>query len=561
MLNKINTRKKFHFSLIIIIIILQCLVLYFWYIETEKDNRLKEVSANVAIASDGSYHISKSYSKLNESQAFLQDYIKNKNKKSLLKYYESLDGLSKYLDSLDLVLEKSIKSKDEINYLKQNLDSVLSSKTFMISKNDESNLHKFNYDGILNSVNVDSIVTTDSVAKKGLFSRLGDAIFNKKNIQKEKLKIIISYKYQNKLRTGEIKDEIENILKASDKFYTDKMKSLEDSYYISDKNNLKLYKLNAKLFESSIKLIDSFNDSLNSLKNKNTNNFTEVTKQYSKERNYIIFLLTLLMLLFSLILYRFTRFAFQLENKLISSQKQILNNLEYKNKIIGMISHEIRSPLSIISIYSKMVGSKVDDKEVKEVFKSIEYTTSTLLLLSGQILEYSKNENKKMELVKTQFNLNDVITKIVDPLSPLALTKGNELKVQISILKNFVVSSDATKISQLFYNLVGNAIKFTENGTISITIISSKILVNEVNLFVEVEDTGAGISEDDLKNVFEDFYQGSNGFNNVGVGLGLKICKEIVELFGGTIEIESQYGMGTKVKFNLLLDLIDSKSV
>lgn len=558
MLNKLNTRKKFHFSLIIIIIILQCLVLYFWYIETEKDNRLKEVTDNVSIASDGSYHISKSYSKLNESQAFLQDYIKNKNKKSLLKYYESLDGLNKYLDSLDIVLDKSIKSKAEIKYLKQNLDSVLSSKTFMISKNDESILNKFNYDGILNSVNVDSIVTMDSVAKKGLLSRLGDAIFNKKNIQKEKLKIIISYKYQNKLRTGEIKDEIENILKASDKFYTDKMKTLEDSYYISDKNNLKLYKLNAKLFESSIKLIDSFNDSLNSLKNKNTNNFTEITKQYSKERNYIIFLLTLLMLLFSLVLYRFTRFAFQLENKLVSSQKQILNNLEYKNKIIGMISHEIRSPLSIISIYSKMVGSKVDDKEVKEVFKSIEYTTSTLLLLSGQILEYSKNENKKMELVKTQFNLNDVITKIVDPLSPLALTKGNELKVQISILKNFVVSSDATKISQLFYNLVGNAIKFTENGTISITIISSKVVANKVNLFIEVEDTGAGISEDDLKNVFEDFYQGSNGFNNVGVGLGLKICKEIVELFGGTIEIESQYGMGTKVKFNLLLDLIDA---
>lgn len=379
----------------------------------------------------------------------------------------------------------------------------------------------------------------------------------KKNIQKEKLKIIISYKYQNKLRTGEIKDEIENILKASDKFYSDKMKKLEDSYYISDKNNLKLYKLNTKLFESSVNLIDSFNNSLNSLRNKNTDNFTEVTKEYLKERNYIILLLTLLMLLFSIILYRFTRFAFQLEKKLINSQKQILNNLEYKNKIIGMISHEIRSPLSIISIYSKMVSSKVDDKEVMDVFKSIEYTTSTLLLLSGQILEYSKNEHKKMELVKAQFNLNDVITKISNPLIPLALTKGNELKIEKNISKDFLVLSDATKISQLFYNLVGNAIKFTENGTISIVIAVDKISAQKINLFVEVTDTGAGISEDDLKNIFDDFYQGSNGFNNVGVGLGLKICKEIVELFGGTIEVESQYGAGTKVKLNLLIDLID----
>lgn len=558
MLNKINNRKKFHFSLIIFIIVLQCLVLYFWYIETENDNKLRNLSTDVTIANDGAYYTTKSYSKLNKSQVFLQDFIKNKNKKSLLKYYESLDGLNSYLDSLDIVLKKGEKSMEEIYFLKQNLDSVLSSKIFMISKKDESTYNRFNYDGILNSVNVDSIVTKDSVARKGLFSRLGDAIFNKKNIQKEKLKIIISYKYQNKLRTGEIKNEIENILKTSDKFYSDNMKKLEDAYYISDKNNLKLYKLNAKLLESSINLIDLFNNSLNSLKNKNNDNFTEITKKYLKQRNYIIFLLTLLMLLFSIILYRFTRLAFQLENKLVTSKKIILNNLEYKNKIIGMISHEIRSPLSIISIYSKMVSSKVDDKEVKEVFKSIEYTTSTLLLLSGQILEYSKNENKKMELINTQFNLNDVLVKIVDPLTPLALTKGNKLRVEKNISKQFIVLSDPTKISQLFYNLVGNAIKFTENGTISIEIFSNKVSSKKINLLIEVNDSGVGISEDELKNIFEDFYQGSNGFNNVGVGLGLKICKEIVELFGGTIEVESQYGAGTKVKLNLFMNLIDS---
>ncbi|WP_131494642.1 sensor histidine kinase [Flavobacterium aquatile] len=544
--------------MIIFIIVLQCLVLYFWYIETENDNKLRNLSTDVTIANDGAYYTTKSYSKLNKSQVFLQDFIKNKNKKSLLKYYESLDGLNSYLDSLDIVLKKGEKSMEEIYFLKQNLDSVLSSKIFMISKKDESTYNRFNYDGILNSVNVDSIVTKDSVARKGLFSRLGDAIFNKKNIQKEKLKIIISYKYQNKLRTGEIKNEIENILKTSDKFYSDNMKKLEDAYYISDKNNLKLYKLNAKLLESSINLIDLFNNSLNSLKNKNNDNFTEITKKYLKQRNYIIFLLTLLMLLFSIILYRFTRLAFQLENKLVTSKKIILNNLEYKNKIIGMISHEIRSPLSIISIYSKMVSSKVDDKEVKEVFKSIEYTTSTLLLLSGQILEYSKNENKKMELINTQFNLNDVLVKIVDPLTPLALTKGNKLRVEKNISKQFIVLSDPTKISQLFYNLVGNAIKFTENGTISIEIFSNKVSSKKINLLIEVNDSGVGISEDELKNIFEDFYQGSNGFNNVGVGLGLKICKEIVELFGGTIEVESQYGAGTKVKLNLFMNLIDS---
>lgn len=544
--------------MVVIIIILQCLVIWFWYIENKNDNELNELSKSTERAYEGSYYANKSYSNLLESQSFFQDYLKTKNKKYLEKYYESLNALNSHLDSLDLVLQKDSTSIDKVNHIKQNLDSVLSSKSFMLNKKDDTYFDKFDYEGVLNSVNVDSIVTKDSVAKKGFFSRLGDAIFNKKNIQKEKLEIIISYKYRNKLKTGEIKDEIESLLKASDEFYNEKMKNLENSFYISDKNNLKLYKFNATLFDSAIQLLDSYNASINSLNNKNKDKFGVLNKNYVKQKNYIIFILTLLMLLFSIVLFRFTRFAFHLENKLINSQKQILNNLEYKNKIMGMISHEIRSPLSIISIYSKMVSSKVDDKEVKEVFKSIEYTTSTLLLLSGQILDYSKNENTKMVLKKTQFNLDDVLTKIVNPLSPLALTKGNQLKIKKNIPNNFVVLSDATKISQLFYNLVGNAIKFTENGTITITIISNEISNDKVSLFVEVVDTGAGILEDDLKNIFVDYYQGSNALSNVGVGLGLNICKEIVELFEGTIDVESQYGKGTKVKFNLLINLIDS---
>ncbi|MFN4151293.1 MAG: histidine kinase dimerization/phospho-acceptor domain-containing protein, partial [Candidatus Sericytochromatia bacterium] len=489
MIHQFNKRKFFHTSLVVIIIILQCLVIWFWYIENKNDNELNELSKSTERAYEGSYYANKSYSNLLESQSFFQDYLKTKNKKYLEKYYESLNALNSHLDSLDLVLQKDSTSIDKVNHIKQNLDSVLSSKSFMLNKKDDTYFDKFDYEGVLNSVNVDSIVTKDSVAKKGFFSRLGDAIFNKKNIQKEKLEIIISYKYRNKLKTGEIKDEIESLLKASDEFYNEKMKNLENSFYISDKNNLKLYKFNATLFDSAIQLLDSYNASINSLNNKNKDKFGVLNKNYVKQKNYIIFILTLLMLLFSIVLFRFTRFAFHLENKLINSQKQILNNLEYKNKIMGMISHEIRSPLSIISIYSKMVSSKVDDKEVKEVFKSIEYTTSTLLLLSGQILEYSKNENKKMLLKKTQFNLDDVLTKIVNPLSPLALTKGNQLKIKKNIPTNFVVLSDATKISQLFYNLVGNAIKFTENGTITISIISNEISNDKVSLFVEVVDT------------------------------------------------------------------------
>lgn len=558
MIYKINNRKFLHTSLVIIIIILQCLVLYFWYIETQNDKNLNELNNNVSLVNDGTYYTNESYSKLHESQAFLQDYLKNRNKKSLSKYYESLSGLNTFLDSLDLVLDKSPQNKSSVKFLKQNLDSILKRKSFYLHKKDGSNFKKFDYESILNSVSVDSVVTKDSIARKGFFKRFIDAVSGKTNIQKEELKIIISYKYKNKIQTGDVKSEIERLLNESDKFYSNEAKKLEDANYISDKSNLKLYKLNAQLFESSTQLIESYNMSINSLKNKNKDNFNVITKNHVKKRNYIILILTVLMLLFSLILYRFTQFAFKLEKKLIASQEQILKSLNYKNKIIGMISHEIRSPLSIISIYSKMVSSKVNDTEVKEVFKSIEYTTSTLLLLSGQMLEYSKNENKKIELKKTKFNLSDEIDKIVTPLIPLALTKGNQLVIDKIVSNDYKVFSDATKISQLFYNLVGNAIKFTENGTIKMLITANKSSERILTLAVEVIDTGSGMSKEDLKNIFEDYYQGSNAVNNMGVGLGLKLCKEIVELFKGSIEIDSELYKGTRLTFKIEIDLIDN---
>ena len=174
--------------MVVIIIILQCLVIWFWYIENKNDNELNELSKSTERANEGSNYANKSYSNLLESQSFFQDYLKTKNKKYLEKYYESLNDLNSHLDSLDFVLKKDSKSIDDVKYIKQNLDSILSSKSFMLSKKDDTYFDKFDYDGVLNSVNVDSIVTKDSVAKKGFFSRLGDAIFNKKIFKKKNLK-------------------------------------------------------------------------------------------------------------------------------------------------------------------------------------------------------------------------------------------------------------------------------------------------------------------------------------------------------------------------------------
>ncbi len=105
--------------------------------------------------------------------------------------------------------------------------------------------------------------------------------------------------------------------------------------------------------------------------------------------------------------------------------------------------------------------------------------------------------------------------------------------------------------------MVGNALKFTKKGQIKLTTRTEENAQGRINLLVTVADTGVGISKDDLKNVFEDYYQGSNGITSMGIGLGLKLCKEIVDLFDGEISIVSELNEGTAVSFRIQMDGIN----
>jgi signal transduction histidine kinase len=221
---------------------------------------------------------------------------------------------------------------------------------------------------------------------------------------------------------------------------------------------------------------------------------------------------------------------------------------------MGMISHEIRSPLNIISLFSKKIGQSIKDDNLKDNFKSIEFTTNSLLLLSNQILEYSKNEGQKLTLQNKKFNLEEEVKNILSTISSFVESKKNTLNIKIDLNSNEEVYGDVTKIHQLFYNIIGNANKFTENGIIEVLVTQKIISDFELECNVTIQDNGIGISRDELANVFNSFYQANNqNTRELGIGLGLNLCKEIVELFDGTIAIESQENEGTKVSFNIIL--------
>jgi two-component system, NarL family, sensor histidine kinase BarA len=304
---------------------------------------------------------------------------------------------------------------------------------------------------------------------------------------------------------------------------------------------------------------DLFRKSQQTFLNFSNTTFERFNKQYSINKcinNYTVFALILLGFVISILLTYLTKFAYENENRLmLLTQAKIQQNLSFKNRIIGMICHEIRSPLSIISIHSKYLSSKIKDKEIKKVFDSVLFTTHSLHMLSNQILEYSKNEQKQLTIQATTFPLVEQLSNVIQSLQVLVADNGNQLVYEHDFDKEIMVHSDVTKIHQLLYNIVGNANKFTTQGVITIQCAVKEVQTGCIQLFLSVKDSGKGISKEDLPHVFDQFYQGVTQGNicNLGVGLGLNLCKELVELFQGKIEVTSEVGKGTTVSFNLQL--------
>jgi signal transduction histidine kinase len=138
---------------------------------------------------------------------------------------------------------------------------------------------------------------------------------------------------------------------------------------------------------------------------------------------------------------------------------------------------------------------------------------------------------------------------------PYIESKNNRFVTETKIDPSLKVETDFPKIHQLYTNILGNANKFTENGTISVVTEVLKNDLDQFELHSTLTDTGMGISENDLQAIFEPYYQGVvfNKVENVGVGLGLNLCKEIVELFHGEISAQSEKGKGTHIRFKIIL--------
>jgi PAS domain S-box-containing protein len=219
-----------------------------------------------------------------------------------------------------------------------------------------------------------------------------------------------------------------------------------------------------------------------------------------------------------------------------------------KSTFLANMSHELRTPLNAILGYSEMLAEDAEDlgqdKFIPDLRK-IKTAGLHLLELINEVLDLSKVEAGKMELYLETFNVSNMIQQVVNTILPLANKKANSLEVNYS--DNIgEMKADLTKIRQALFNLLGNACKFTEHGTISLDA-TRETFENAHWLVFTISDTGIGMRADQIDKLFQPFSQAdaSTGRNYGGTGLGLSISRKFCQMMGGDISVESEYQKGT----------------
>lgn len=236
------------------------------------------------------------------------------------------------------------------------------------------------------------------------------------------------------------------------------------------------------------------------------------------------------------------------EKELIQAKKDAEEAARIKSDFLSTMSHEIRTPMNAIIGFTDLLLTSNLPEEHLQYLNTIKYSADNLMVILNDILDFSKIEAGKFSLEEFEFDLREKIGHLYRTFEFKAKEKGIKLSFEIDDKMPAILVGDAYRLNQILINLIGNALKFTSEGYVNVSILIEKENAGNVDLNICVKDSGIGISDDKLSLIFDSFSQAHN--NNAtkffgGTGLGLSITRKITELMQGEITAESELGAGS----------------
>ena len=253
-------------------------------------------------------------------------------------------------------------------------------------------------------------------------------------------------------------------------------------------------------------------------------------------------------------------------NRQYEQIKEAKEEAEYanhaKSRFLANMSHEIRTPINAVLGLDEMILRESTEKEIRSYAHDIYTSANTLLSLINDILDSSKIESGKMEIVPVEYELITLVRDLVNMISQKARTKDLKLIINLDEKLPSKLFGDDVRIRQVVTNILTNAVKYTPQGFVTFSVSGRREEEDEILTFT-VEDTGIGIKEEDLPKLFEEYQRIEEGRNrNIeGTGLGMNITIQLLALMGSHLEVSSVYGEGSKFWFNLRQKIVDDAPV
>jgi signal transduction histidine kinase/CheY-like chemotaxis protein/HPt (histidine-containing phosphotransfer) domain-containing protein len=456
-------------------------------------------------------------------------YTLTKNTSDLRSYYTVINGIDEKMDKLSL---------ECLN------DTVMLNQADTISSLIEENIVIWNQ--LLYLINRDSVAES--------IKRLSDSIIVVPN-ETEKRGILKRVFARNRKYYEEERDQLRSNIQEID----NNIQQIEEQGRITKE---KLMTRESQLAVTSSRIKEKFYDIIARMENQVSNLVSERGQAANQlaEKTYgwlLIFTVSggLLALLVLFIIIRYIRNAHDYQVALEKSKNETENLAKAKELFLANVSHEIRTPVTAISGFTEQLLNETFDENVLRSLKIIKSSSDHLARIIDDILDFSKLHSGKLTLEQVHFSLEQIFREVYDIFERQANQKNTILQFSITPGTPPVLLGDPYRLRQILINLVGNSVKFTDQGRILFSASGTANQSGNVDLKIEVADTGIGIDEDKLKIIFDDFTQAEMSTTRKygGTGLGLSIVKKLVELHHGSVECESKRDHGTIITCHLPL--------